>query len=154
MRNDIEIAKDRCLSQAGPGRERATRSEADTMVRRSARARLGQVERATRREADTLARRSARARLGQVERATRREADTMARRSARARLGQVERATRREADTLVRRSACARQSQQQATTLEWSHLQIHIQLPSTLDIGTTVPIAMPTGYAHSHFGIM
>ena len=42
-----------------------------------------------------------------------------------------------EADTLVRRSARARQTQQQASTLEWSH----IQLPSTLDIGTTVPIA-------------
>ena len=66
-----------------------------------------------------------------LDRATRSEADTLEEECSRARLGQVER---------------ARQTQQQASTPEWSHLQI--KLPSTLDMGTTVPIAI-TGWEQS-----
>ena len=65
-----KINRDRRSSQTGPGRERATRREANTLVRRSAQVILTQVDRAAQSEANTLARRSARARLGQVERVT------------------------------------------------------------------------------------
>ena len=99
--------------------ERADTQDADTLARRTARARGSQGERAdtqARRtararqsqgeRADTQARRTARARQSQGERA-----DTLARRTARARQSQGERADMQEADTLARRTTRARQSQ-------------------------------------------